>query len=115
MAALEARCRALESALRILENEQLKIHDQVHKWMRRAVAAERNQERREVGAAPAPAATPAPPRPPTVRTGASLRSYTRRLEQYTRAIAGHTGNVRVEDPESDESAAAQGNGTERGE
>lgn len=116
LAALERRAAALESALRTLENEQVRMHDQVHKWMRRAVAAERNQERREVGAAPAPAATPAPPRPPAVRTGASLRSYTRRLEQYTSSLARRTGNYRGEDLQEHEhdEAAANGNGNEEG-
>jgi hypothetical protein len=35
------RVKRLESELRILEGEQLKMHDQVRAWMRRAVAAER--------------------------------------------------------------------------
>ena len=57
----ELRIGKLESLLRQLETEQLTLHDQVRKWMRRAVAAERNQERSTLGAAPAPATPPAPP------------------------------------------------------
>jgi len=48
-----ARVRALESGLRLLETEQQTMHDQVRKWMRRAVAAERRAE----GATPAQSET----------------------------------------------------------
>jgi chromosome segregation ATPase len=94
--ALENRARQLESQLRTLENEQIRMHDQVHKWMRRAVAAERNQERGR--SLPAPVhVTPAPPRRPASMHGAAARSYARRLEEYTEALRSVGGNARSED------------------
>lgn len=42
---LEAEVSKLASVVRQLEGEQALMHDQVRKWMRRAVAAERNQAR----------------------------------------------------------------------
>lgn len=108
-AALERRVHALESAHRTLENEQLKMHDQVHKWMRRAVAAERNQERRAEPAQSMPAATPAnPPRRPATLHGASMRSYMRRLEEYAASLRGTEGNVRRVDMHDGEEPVANG-------
>jgi hypothetical protein len=52
----------LASALRNLELEQQTLHDQVRKWMRRAVAAERNAEQNQEPPAAQPAAPPVPPR-----------------------------------------------------
>jgi hypothetical protein len=52
VAELEIELRKLQSAFRQLEGEQLTVHDQVHKWMRRGLAA-RNQ-------GPSVPATPAP-------------------------------------------------------
>lgn len=59
LAKLESRVLALESAVRTLEAEQINMHDQVRKWMRRAVAAQKAAEQREAVEIPEiPAATP---------------------------------------------------------
>lgn len=42
---LHAELTKTQEALRSLELEQIDVHDRVKKWMRRAVVAERNQER----------------------------------------------------------------------
>ncbi|HKW42521.1 MAG TPA: hypothetical protein VJN39_14830 [Gemmatimonadales bacterium] len=55
---LEAELSKTQSVVRQLEGEQLLMHDQVRKWMRRAVAAERAVERNQE---PAEDGTPAPP------------------------------------------------------
>lgn len=77
---LEAELARLQSALRQLETEQVTMHEQVRRWMRRAVAAERaaerNQERPSV-VEPPEAATPVPP--PRRMWGARERIAARRL------------------------------------
>lgn len=45
VAKLQADMAVLGSLVRTLEAEQVNLHAQVRKWMRRAVASERNQER----------------------------------------------------------------------
>lgn len=45
----------VETELRAFQTEQVTMHDQVRKWMRRAGAEQRNQERDEARAAPDPA------------------------------------------------------------
>lgn len=64
---VEKRVAKLEHELRILQTEQTVLHDQVRKWMRRAVAAERvvqasESQDEEQAPAPAPAAPPGAPR-----------------------------------------------------
>lgn len=77
---LLARMDALERAFRSVQLEWEDVYARVHKAMRRAVVAERNQERRATGAAPAEAAPPAlPSRPPNLY-GARGRIYVRQLE-----------------------------------
>jgi len=57
------RVKQLESALRTLETEQVTMHDQVRKWMRRAIAAERRIESvAEVTDAPGRHGASPPPR-----------------------------------------------------
>ncbi len=75
--AVEEELHRTQSHMRVLEGEQLKLHEQVRAWMRRAVAAERradearNQEPdRERPAAPAP---PAPRSTPEAPWGARGR------------------------------------------
>jgi TolA-binding protein len=75
VATLETELRNLQSEFRQLQGEQTLMHDQVRKWMRRAVAAERNQER----AGAAPAAPPASALPPEAFRGARGRRLARRL------------------------------------
>ena len=58
LAHLEAELTKVQSTVRQLEGEQILLHDQVRKWMRRAVAAERAIGRGEPQAAPAPPAAP---------------------------------------------------------
>ncbi len=71
---LEAEVSRLASALRLLEVEQGTVHDQVRKWMRRAVAAERAAERNQE---PDGAEPPAPPVMPRVITGVRARRMAR--------------------------------------
>ena len=77
---LEAEVKRLGSELRQYQTEQVTMHDQVRKWMRRAVAAERavDVERGEsierVGAGDAPA------RPASRLWGARSRVAARRAE-----------------------------------
>jgi len=70
MARIDTRIAQQDSVIRTLEAEQLSLHQQVHKWMKRAVAAERaagrNQER--------PSAAAATPAPRTL-TPARARAY----------------------------------------
>jgi hypothetical protein len=75
-----ARC---EQALRALELEQLQTHDQVRKWMRRGVAAERNQERAEPATAPVNPATP----------GRSLTPVARRRLAWRQAEANEAAGA----------------------
>lgn len=79
--ALRAELLKVQSAVRTLELEQQAMHDQVRRWMRRAVAAERNQEQaRETDPA---AVTPASP--PVRMTGVRAR----RLQRLLRADPAH--------------------------
>ena len=71
LAHLELEVAKVSSALRQLEAEQLTVHDQVRKWMRRASAGERNQERAGIAA-------PVTPAPHPILTGARLRIAMRR-------------------------------------
>lgn len=44
---LEAELHKTQSMVRQLEAEQITLHDQTRKWMRRAVAADKNAERNQ--------------------------------------------------------------------
>jgi hypothetical protein len=74
---LATRLGAIESALRQLETEQLTLHDQVRKWMRRAVAAERVATREAPGT-PKPGAPTPPP-----ATGVRARRLANRLAEIS--------------------------------
>lgn len=73
---LERELAKVQSALRQLELEQQSMHDQVRRWMRRAVAAERNQEAREGGGHPSEP-PPAPATAHRVLTGVRARRLAR--------------------------------------
>lgn len=70
---LERELTATQSAHRTLETEQIAMHDQVKKWMRRGLASERNQEREAVRETPAPSTDASRP-----LTGARARIAARR-------------------------------------
>lgn len=85
--ALEQETRRLASAIRLLEGEQITLHDQARRWMRRGVAAERAAEtaaERARGGLPHPPGVPTvtPPAPSrlTMR-GARARILARRLAE----------------------------------
>lgn len=63
---LTTRVTELEHQLRVLQLEQSEVHDRVHKWMRRATAAEARMERE-------PTAPQDPPADPAQLTPAQLR------------------------------------------
>ena len=67
------RMSALESAFRTLEQEQIAMHDQVRKWMRRAVAAERAAGRNQEPEAGGRPATPGPQQGMTSARARALR------------------------------------------
>lgn len=74
---LEGEVVKLASALRQLETEQITMHDQVRRWMRRAVAAERAVELAHEPHPDAPT-TPGPaPRPQMNLWGARARRAAR--------------------------------------
>ena len=79
-----ARVEQCESHMRQLETEQLTLHDQVRKWMRRAIAAERTVER-AAGKAPAGAAPTQQALPWSQLTGVRARRLA------NRAAAGYPG------------------------
>lgn len=80
------RMGKLESLMRTLETEQLTLHDQVRKWMRRAVAAERAVGRGQGSPAPAGTAVAPPLVKPASLRGARARMYVRRLEETLAAV-----------------------------
>lgn len=85
---LVERVERVERAFRLLEIEQATLHDQVRKWMRRAVAA----ERRNQDPATEPPGTPAAP---PSRDLSALRPVERRrlmaaLHDQARAQASQT-------------------------
>jgi len=87
----------LEAEVRTLQTEQLAMHKQVRQWMRRAVAAERAVERRQVGtpsgAAVDRAAVALPDRPVNLR-GARGRIYVRHLEELAAEAARRSAGLR---------------------
>jgi len=76
IAHLEAEVLKVQSELRQLEGEQILLHDQCRKWMRRQVAEGRNQER--AAGAVTDGVTPSPPMLNRVMTGARARILARR-------------------------------------
>jgi pyruvate/2-oxoglutarate dehydrogenase complex dihydrolipoamide acyltransferase (E2) component len=88
LATMLARLDALERAFRSIQLEWEETFARVHKAMRRAVAAERNQDRRAAGAAPAAAEPPALPTRPVNLYGARGRIYVRELERIAAQRAG---------------------------
>jgi septal ring factor EnvC (AmiA/AmiB activator) len=92
---LSEEVESTQRALRELEGEQITLHKQVRTWMRRAVAAERNQERAAEGGPPAPA-TPAPSATPWGARG--------------RILARACGPARVEVEPSTDSGESNGVG-----
>jgi len=108
--ALLARQAELESAVRLLETEQINLHDQVRKWMRRSVAAERVVLRARPTAGPGTGPVSALPMPrPTTLRGALGRRYVRQLEEAAQAAL--SGNS----PSSDEDFDTAPNGAAREE
>ena len=89
IARLRDRVHELETKFRLLESEQIDVHDRVRKWMRRAVAAERNQERATAGIAGHPRETPA--------TRAPLWGARARIE--ARRAARRNDGVALQEPE----------------
>jgi hypothetical protein len=91
VADLADEIRKLESVVRQIEGEQILMHDQVRKWMRRAVAAERAAERHQEphrNGGPV-TATPAPSVPLLRMRGARARILARRLAEAHTPPAGH--------------------------
>lgn len=87
LARLGQRVTSLESTLRQLEGEQILMHDQVRKWMRRAVAAERAMVRNQEPSVQTIPVTPE--RPPT--WGARRRILERRLARAAREPVNGAG------------------------
>jgi len=77
---LGERLGEVESELRTYQTEQVAMHDQVRKWMRRAVAAERAAAVRESGGA-SPSQLP---RSRAALFGARARIMARRAERAAR-------------------------------
>jgi hypothetical protein len=85
LAHLELELVKVQSEARQREAEQINLHDQVRKWMRRGQATERNQEGRETAAHPV---APAAPTPTRGLTGARARIAARRARQAEAAVNG---------------------------
>lgn len=92
---LERELSKVQSTVRQLEVEQVTLHDQVRKWMRRAVAAERVVERAR-GAAPdaPPTAAPSAARQPW---GARARRMLRRQAEHSNGALPGPAEVDVQD------------------
>lgn len=104
IAALRDELTRTQSFIRQLEQEQVGLHDQVRRWMRRAVAAERaaerNQEQRPHVNGHVAAVTPAPASPAagsrlTLRGARARIAMRRRLEFEAEQLR------RVQEPEAD--------------
>lgn len=78
LAHCEAELVRLGSALRLLQTEQIDLHDQARRWMRRAVARERRAGEGGAGreAAATDSAAPAPPPRETVGPRSRMASTT---------------------------------------
>lgn len=85
--ALHSELTKLQSAVRTLETEQVTLHDQVRKWMRRAVASEARAARSSQGSTPPPALPITSIPKPTSLRGARGRIYVRQLEEMAARAA----------------------------
>jgi hypothetical protein len=105
----------VESVVRQFETEVSGMHDQVRRWMRRAVAAERaverNQEPHANGNGPVPSVTPASPAPAAApysrlaMRGARARMAMRRKieaeSEFLRSLQGNPASPVAEAPSPD--------------
>lgn len=83
VARLASEVGKAQSEVRAYQTEQINMHDQVRKWMRRAIAAERAVERNQDSSAERPAgSTPAPAALPW---GARGRRYAAAMRGTSRA------------------------------